>query len=96
MLDTLIYLKRARDIALRAGLHYVYTGNVHNVEGDTTFCPSCKTPLIVRDWYEIRDYHLTDDGHCPQCHTRIAGHFGHFELKRQFGAQRIPVAMHLV
>lgn len=88
-------LKRARDIALRAGLHYVYTGNVHNIEGDTTFCPSCKIPLIVRDWYEIKSYHLTDDGHCPQCHTRIAGHFEHFELQRQFGARRIPVAMHL-
>lgn len=88
-------LKRAREIALRAGLHYVYTGNVHNVEGDTTFCPSCKTPLIVRDWYEIRDYHLTDDGHCPQCQTNIAGHFEHFELALQFGARRIPVAMHL-
>ena len=88
-------LKRAREIALRAGLHYVYTGNVHNVEGDTTFCPLCKTPLIVRDWYEIRDYHLTDDGHCPQCQTNIAGHFEHFELALQFGARRIPVAMHL-
>ena len=88
-------LKRARDIALKAGLHYVYTGNVHNIEGDTTFCPACKTPLIVRDWYRIQDYRLTDDAHCPQCQTQIAGHFEHFELKRQFGARRIPVAMHL-
>ena len=88
-------LKRARDIALHAGLHYVYTGNVHNIEGDTTFCPSCKALLIVRDWYEIKGYHLTDDGHCPQCQTRIAGHFEHFELQSQFGARRIPVAMHV-
>jgi pyruvate formate lyase activating enzyme len=88
-------LKRARDIALKAGLHYVYTGNVHNIEGDTTFCPACKTPLIVRDWYQIQDYRLTDDGHCPQCQTQIAGHFEHFEMKRQFGSRRIPVAMHL-
>jgi pyruvate formate lyase activating enzyme len=88
-------LKRARDIALKAGLHYVYTGNVHNIEGDTTFCPACKTPLIVRDWYQIQDYRLTDDGHCPQCQTKIAGHFEHFELKRQFGSRRIPVAIHL-
>ena len=88
-------LKRARDIALKTGLHYVYTGNVHNIEGDTTFCPACKTPLIVRDWYQIQDYRLTDDGHCPQCQTKIAGHFEHFELKRQFGSRRIPVAIHL-
>ena len=88
-------LKRARAIALKAGLHYVYTGNVHNVEGDTTFCPACQTPLIVRDWYQIQDYRLSDDGHCQQCQNKIAGHFEPFELKRQFGARRIPVALHL-
>jgi len=88
-------LIKAREIAMKAGLHYVYTGNVHNVEGDTTFCPACKEPVIVRDWYEIRDYRLDEHGRCPKCHARIAGHFQHFELKRQFGARRIPVAMHI-
>ena len=88
-------LVRARDIALRAGLHYVYTGNVHNIEGDTTFCPGCKMPLIVRDWYQINDYHLTDNGLCLRCQTQIAGRFQHFELARQFGPRRLPVAMHL-
>jgi pyruvate formate lyase activating enzyme len=86
-------LSRARRLALQAGLHYVYTGNVHDREGGTTFCPSCKTPLIVRDWYEIPEYHLTDDGHCPQCGTAIAGRFQHFD--KPFGPRRIPVAMHL-
>jgi pyruvate formate lyase activating enzyme len=88
-------LVRAREIAMKAGLRYVYTGNVHNVEGDTTFCPSCHEPLIVRDWYEIRDYRLDEHARCPKCQTRIAGHFQHFELKRQFGARRILIAMHL-
>ncbi|MBI5937271.1 MAG: AmmeMemoRadiSam system radical SAM enzyme [Betaproteobacteria bacterium] len=86
-------LSRARQTAMQAGLHYVYTGNVHDREGGTTFCPSCKTPLIVRDWYDIPEYHLSDDGHCPKCHTAIAGRFQKFE--RPFGARRIPVAMHL-
>ncbi|MFZ5472693.1 MAG: AmmeMemoRadiSam system radical SAM enzyme, partial [Pseudomonadota bacterium] len=85
-------LSRARRLAMQAGLHYVYTGNVHDREGGTTYCPSCKTPLIVRDWYEIPEYHVTDDGHCPKCHTAIAGRFQKFE--RPFGARRIPVAMH--
>ncbi len=31
-------LTRAREIALREGLQYVYTGNVHDIEGGTTFC----------------------------------------------------------
>ena len=87
-------LIRAREIALRAGLHYVYTGNIHNIDGDATYCPTCKTPLIVRDWYQIREYSLTDTGHCPQCRTQIAGRFQHFELSRQFGPRRIPVALH--
>jgi pyruvate formate lyase activating enzyme len=85
-------LQRARRIAMNAGLHYVYTGNVHDPEGDTTYCAQCRTPLIVRDWYEILEYRVTPQGQCPQCHTPLAGRFdaqaGHF------GRHRIPVAMH--
>ncbi len=84
-------LSRARAIALQAGLHYVYTGNVHDTDGGTTWCPSCRAPLIVRDWYRIEDYRLTADGHCPQCHEKIAGHFEKFA--RQFGNRRIPIAI---
>ena len=84
-------LQRARKIALDAGLHYVYTGNVHDRAGGTTFCPNCKAALIERDWYEIPAYHLDARGHCPHCGEAIAGRFGHYE--RPFGAQRIPVAM---
>jgi len=86
--DTLI---RARNIARGAGLQYVYTGNVHNIEGDTTNCPACGHALIVRDWYDIQEYHLTPDGHCPECHTPIAGHFDKFA--GQFGRQRIPISL---
>jgi pyruvate formate lyase activating enzyme len=86
-------LSRARRIALETGLHYVYTGNVHDTEGGTTFCPHCRTPVIVRDWYEIPAYRLGDDGRCPQCGTAIAGRFGRFG--RPFGARRIPVAMQM-
>ena len=87
-------LIRARDIALRAGLHYVYTGNVHHVEGDTTFCPACHAPLIVRDWYHINEYRLTPDGRCPDCHNPIAGRF---DVKPgRFGRQRIPVAINRI
>jgi len=85
-------LTRARDIALKAGLHYVYTGNVHDTTGGTTFCPSCHDPLIVRDWYRIDRYDLTPDGHCPHCGSAIAGHFGVFG--QPFGNRRIPIALH--
>ena len=82
-------LRRARNIALQAGLRHVYTGNVHDPEGGTTFCPSCHAKLIVRDWYDILDYRLTDDGHCPDCGTEIAGRFGQYH--GSFGNRRIPI-----
>jgi len=84
-------LGRARDIGMREGLHYVYTGNIVDPEGGTTFCPSCKTALVVRDWHRIESYRLTGDGRCPECGTGIAGHFGKYT--GQFGRRRIPVAL---
>lgn len=84
-------LIRARKIAQMAGLKYVYTGNVHNEEGDTTFCPSCDVTLIERNWYEIAQYRLTPNGHCPDCNAAIAGRFG--EYAETFGRRRIPVAI---
>jgi pyruvate formate lyase activating enzyme len=85
-------LRRARRIARQVGLHYVYTGNVHDPDGGTTYCPGCGEALIVRDWYEIPVYRLTDDGRCPSCHTPIAGRFQRFEAA--FGARRMPIALH--
>jgi len=84
-------LIHAREIGIREGLHYVYTGNVHNIKGDTTFCPDCKAPLIVRDWYQINQYRLTEDGYCPDCKTPIAGRFA--PLAEHFGRRRIPITI---
>ncbi|MFZ2855503.1 MAG: AmmeMemoRadiSam system radical SAM enzyme [Rhodocyclaceae bacterium] len=86
-------LSRARRIALDAGLHYVYTGNVHDTEGGTTYCPNCRHATIVRDWHEIRHYDLTAEGCCPECGSKIAGHFG--PRGEPFGQKRIPVYMRL-
>jgi pyruvate formate lyase activating enzyme len=85
-------LTRARDIALAEGLHYAYTGNVHDEIGGTTFCPACKSALIVRDWYRIDDYRVTPDGKCPDCGHALAGRYEKF--KGAFGPKRIPVAIH--
>ena len=84
-------LVRARNIALAHGLHYVYTGNVHNHDGDTTYCPSCKKPLIVRDWYQINHYRLDAMGQCPDCGAAIPGHFDAHGGK--FGRRRIPISI---
>ena len=84
--DTLV---QARRVAMEVGLHYVYTGNVHDQEGDTTFCPGCGAALIVRDWYQILSYHLTPEGHCPHCGHPIAGYFE--ARPGSFGRKRIPL-----
>jgi len=84
-------LTRARALARRAGLRYVYTGNVHDEEGGTTHCPSCENPVIVRDWYDIRSYHLSDSGACLTCRTQLAGRYQKFG--KPFGPRRIPVRL---
>ncbi len=84
-------LAEARQIGHAAGLHHVYTGNVHDLEGGTTHCAQCKQALIVRDWYAIRDYRLTDEGRCPHCGAALAGRFGRFG--GQFGRRRMPVTI---
>ena len=88
-------LQRARRIARDAGLHHVYTGNVHDPAGGTTACPHCATPLIVRDWYAIRHYALTADGRCPQCATPLAGRFAAQlgQDGRAFGPRRLAVTI---
>ncbi len=65
-------LRKARQIALKAGIKYCYTGNVHDPEGQTTYCPNCGQALIERNWYQVRITGLKN-GHCTQCGQAIAG-----------------------
>jgi pyruvate formate lyase activating enzyme len=67
-------LLRARAIAREAGLRYVYVGNVHDPEADSTWCPGCGRCVIERDWYQLGAYHLTE-GACDYCGTTIPGIF---------------------
>jgi len=84
-------LARARRIAQDAGLQFVYTGNVHDPEGGTTYCQCCRHAVIVRNWYAIDHYDLTPQGSCPQCGTAIAGCFGTFV--QPLGPKRIPLRL---
>jgi len=68
-------LTRARLIALGNGLHYVYTGNVHDTAGSSTYCPGCGTRVVERDWYQLGEYQLTADGRCQSCDNRLPGVF---------------------
>jgi pyruvate formate lyase activating enzyme len=69
-------LVRARAIAARAGLRYVYGGNVRDPSGEVTRCPRCASPLVRRDWFELREYRLTREGRCPGCGAALPGRSG--------------------
>ena len=86
-------LTRARKIAMGHGLRYVFTGNVHDNEGGSTYCPHCGDAVITRDWYKILNYRVTGSGHCKECGGALAGRFEEFDIKRQFGPKRIPVRL---
>jgi pyruvate formate lyase activating enzyme len=75
---TLASVQRARSIALNNGLRYVYTGNVHDVVGSSTYCHHCGEVLIGRDWYELSNWSLVMDGAraaCRCCNATLAGVF---------------------
>ncbi|MBI1195433.1 MAG: AmmeMemoRadiSam system radical SAM enzyme [Gammaproteobacteria bacterium] len=82
-------VRRARRQAISAGLRYVYTGNVYDTDGGTTYCPSCGQAVIVRNGYDITTYHLDDDGRCLNCKTAIPGRYRHFNSA--YGNRRQPV-----
>ena len=84
-------LKMARRIALKNGVHYAYVGNVHDPEGDSTYCHHCGALLIGRDWYELSEWNLTPTGDCKACGTSCAGVF---EAKPgDWGSKRLPVRL---
>jgi pyruvate formate lyase activating enzyme len=84
-------LRRAREIARKTGLRHVYTGNVHDPEGGTSYCTGCGAALIERDWYDVRTYHLDAEGRCAKCQKPLAGRFE--PARSHFGRRRIPVVL---
>lgn len=88
-------LAMARRIALEAGLHYVYAGNVHDKGRQSTYCPNCATRTIGRDWYELSEWRMTPVGNdgaaCPGCGTRIPGVFD--AKPGTWGRKRVPVKL---
>jgi len=84
-------LRRARRIAVEHGIRYAYVGNVHDPEGDSTYCHGCGETLIGRDWYELLSWNLTEDGRCGACGERCAGVFE--GPPGDWGAKRQPVSL---
>ena len=66
-------LTRARRLGQDAGLRFVYTGNVRDLDGATTFCPSCGRAVVVRNGYAVTTYALGPDGSCRHCGEAVPG-----------------------
>lgn len=84
-------LARAREIALKNGLKFVYTGNVHDSRGGSTYCRSCGELLIGRDWYVLKAWRLTPQGRCLRCGAPCPGVFE--AAPGSWGAKRRRVAL---
>jgi len=68
-------LLRAAEIAKRAGLHYIYAGNLPGRVGDleNTRCHNCERVVIERSGYLVSDYTITPEGKCPDCGITVPG-----------------------
>jgi len=88
-------LLAAAAIGKRAGLRYVYPGNLPGQVGDgeDTLCMSCGERLIARYGFLVREYKLTPDGACPRCHTPVPGRwdreFSSANLQATMGSSRL-------
>jgi pyruvate formate lyase activating enzyme len=82
-------LTRARRIALDSGLRHVYTGNVHDPDGQSTRCPGCARIVVGREGYTITAWRLREAGCCAGCGTRLPGVFE--AQPGAWGARRQPL-----
>lgn len=87
-------LTRARKIAMSNGLRYVYTGNVHDPIGSSTWCHQCGALLIERDWYKLGNWGLDTAGNCQRCGTQLPGVFN--AKPDAWGQRRLPVNIQAV
>ena len=65
-------LEKAREIALKTGIRYVYIGNVPGHPAESTYCPSCRKLVLERKGFVIRVNNL-QDGKCRHCGVPVAG-----------------------
>jgi pyruvate formate lyase activating enzyme len=72
-------------------VRHAYVGNVHDKRTGSTYCHGCVQLLVGRDWYELSQWNLTEDGTCTRCHTPCAGVFD--GPPGNWGARRQPVRL---
>jgi len=84
-------LTTARRIAMEQGVRYAYVGNVHDAEGQSTYCHHCGARLIERDWYALGAWRLDERGRCLACGSLCAGVFD--GAPGAWGQKRLPVKL---
>jgi len=62
-------LEKAHAIGKKAGLSYVYTGNMPGLTSENTYCPKCGTICIERRGYSLQRH--DQHGACPRCQTLL-------------------------
>jgi len=65
-------IKMAYDLGKKAGLKYVYCGNLFDDKTQSTYCPKCGELLVWRDWGEVEVKNLIN-GRCGKCGQQIPG-----------------------
>ena len=68
-------LTKAREVALKAGLKFVYIGNILTEKGENTYCPKCKKLLVARSGFGIVSNNIRE-GSCIYCKHNIPGIWG--------------------
>ena len=81
----------AREQAKAAGLKHVYTGNVRDTNGQSSYCARCGQRVIGRDGYLITSWHLDVKGRCRGCKEPLAGRFG--PVHGRWGERRVPIVL---
>ena len=81
-------LLSAHETARNAGLKYVYIGNVHDAQRQSTYCQSCGELVIQRDWYQLGQY-LLQNSRCDRCGYALPGRFS--DQPGDWGRKRQPV-----
>jgi len=66
------FLEKARRVAMKRGLNYVYVGNIPPSNSNNTYCPSCGKMIVDRRGYRINAINI-GDGKCLSCGQVIAG-----------------------
>jgi pyruvate formate lyase activating enzyme len=65
-------LLKARDAGLKAGLDFVYVGNVAGGSGEDTLCPGCAAAVIRRRGFRLLEVALEGNS-CRHCGYQLAG-----------------------